>query len=254
MVEVVEVAAVAEGAGIAGVKVGTSGWSYPEWVGRFYPNGTSPARMLDFYGRRFTTVEAHATYRRLPSVAALEKWRAQVPAGFEFAAKAHMGITHRRDLDGVDDRVAAFLAALAPLAGNRGPVLVSLPHKDPDLDRLDRLLAAFPPPPEGPVPAFEVGPNWYTGAVIRRLEAHGATLVVVDNDNEREERAPLTVGPVAYVRLRRERYDRAGLETWAGKLAKLRADGRDAYVYLKHDAEGDGPRYARRLVELLAAR
>ncbi len=232
--------------------MGTSGWSYPEWLGRFYPNGTSPARMLDFYGRRFTTVEAHATYRRLPAAAALERWRTQVPPEFRFTAKVHMGITHRRDLDGVEERVAAFLAAVAPLGQHLGPVLLSLPHKEPDLDRLDRLLAAFPSPGSGPVPAFELGPAWYTGEVISRLDAHGATLVVLDNDNEREDRAPLTVGPLAYVRLRRDRYDRGGLEAWAEKLAKLRADGRDAYVYLKHDAEGDGPRYARRLAELLA--
>jgi uncharacterized protein YecE (DUF72 family) len=232
--------------------VGTSGWSYPEWLGRFYPNGTSAARMLDFYGRRFTTVEAHATYRRLPAAAALERWRAQVPPGFHFAAKAHMGITHRRDLDGVEDRVAAFLAAIVPLGDNRGPVLVSLPHQQPDLERLDRLLAAFPPPPAGPVTAFELGPNWYTSEVIDRLEAHQATLVVVDADVERDTKPPLTVGPLAYVRLRRDRYDRAGLDAWAEKLAKVQAGGRDAYVYLKHDEQGDGPRYARRLVELLS--
>ncbi len=237
---------------MADVRVGTSGWSYPEWLGRFYPNGTAPARMLDFYGRRFTTVESHATYRRLPAATALEKWQSQVPPGFMFAAKAHMGISHRRDLDGVEDRVAAFLAAVAPLADNLGPVLLSLPHKDPDLDRLDRLLAAFPPPPDGPVVAFELSPNWYTSEVLNRLEAHGSTVVVIDNDAEREERAPLTVGPLAYVRLRRQRYDRAGLEAWAEKLSKVGAEGRDSYVYLKHDAEGDGPRYARRLAELLA--
>ncbi len=239
---------------MADVNVGTSGWSYPEWLGRFYPNGTSAARMLDFYGRRFATVEAHATYRRLPSASALERWRSQVPPGFRFAAKAHMGITHRRDLDGVEDRVAAFLAAVAPLGDNLGPVLFSLPHHDPDLARLDRLLGALPPPPEGPVAAFELGPNWYTSEVISRLEAHHATLVVVDNDAEREAHAPLTIGPVAYVRLRRERYDRAGLEAWAEKLATLRAGGRDSFVYLKHDEQGDGPRYARRLSELLATK
>jgi uncharacterized protein YecE (DUF72 family) len=220
-------------------------------LGRFYPNGTSPTRMLDFYGRRFSTVEAHATYRRLPSVAALERWRSQVPAGFCFAPKAHMGITHRRDLDGLEDRVAAFLAAIAPLGDHLGPVLFSLPHQDPDLVRLDRLLAALPPPPAGPVAAFDLGPNWYTSEVIERLEDHHATLVVTDNDAERGHRPPLTIGPLAYVRLRRDRYDRAALEGWAERLAKLQADGRDSYVYLKHDEQGDGPRYARRLTELL---
>ena len=239
---------------MAAVYVGTSGWSYPEWVGRFYPNGTSPTRMLDFYGRRFTTVEAHATYRRLPSASALERWRSQVPAGFRFAPKAHMGLTHRRDLDGLDDRMAAFLTAIAPLGEHLGPVLFSLPHHDPDLDRLDRLLAAIPPPPDGPVAAFELGPNWYTGEVIDRLEAHHATLVVLDNDLDHERRAPLSVGPVAYVRLRRARYDRATLDAWAERLVKLQADGRDSYVYLKHDEQGDGPRYARRLTELISDR
>jgi len=237
---------------MAGVYVGTSGWSYPEWVGRFYPNGTSAARMLDFYGRRFPTVEAHATYRRLPAASALERWRTQVPPGFRFAPKAHMGISHRRDLEGVEDRVAAFLTAIAALGESRGPVLFSLPHHDPDLDRLERILAAIPPPPAGPVAAFELGPNWYTSDVIRRLEDHDATLVVVDSDAEREARAPLTVGPLAYVRLRRQRYDRAALEAWADRLAKVQADGRDSYVYVKHDDQGDGPRYARRLTELLA--
>jgi len=210
--------------------------------------------MLDFYSRRFATVEAHATYRRLPSAAALDRWRTQVPPEFRFAPKAHLGISHRRDLDGVEDRIEAFLAAIAPLGDQLGPVLVSLPHQDPDLTRLDRLLDALPPPPEGPVAAFELGPNWYTSEVIDRLEAHGATLVVVDNDTERDRRAPLTVGPLTYVRLRRERYDRGSLEAWADQLTKVLHDGRDAFVYLKHDEQGDGPRYARRLAELLPGR
>jgi uncharacterized protein YecE (DUF72 family) len=210
--------------------------------------------MLDFYGRRFSTVEAHATYRRLPTVAALERWQTQVPAGFCFAPKAHMGITHRRDLDGLEDRMAAFFSAIAPLGDHLGPVLFSLPHQDPDLARLDRLLAALPPPPTGPVAAFDLGPNWYTSEVIDRLEDHHATLVVTDNEIERDSPPPLTIGPVAYVRLRRDRYDRAALEGWAERLATLRGDGRDSYVYLKHDEQGDGPRYARRLAELLPGR
>ena len=146
--------------------MGTSGWSYPEWLGRFYPNGTSPARMLDFYGRRFATVEAHATYRRLPSAAALERWRTQVPPGFRFAAKAHMGITHRRDLDGVEDRVAAFLAAVAPLATTWGRCCSASPTRTPTSTA---STGCWPPSrrrPTGPVAAFELGPNWYTSEVI----------------------------------------------------------------------------------------
>ncbi|MDQ4068260.1 MAG: DUF72 domain-containing protein, partial [Actinomycetota bacterium] len=129
---------------MAQVRVGTSGWSYPSWVGPFYPEGTSPARMLGVYASVFDTVEAHATYRRLPTPTALARWVDAVPAHFRFAPKAHLGITHRRDLDGVEDRVAAFLAAVAPLGERLGPVLFSLPHQEPDLGRLERILAAAP--------------------------------------------------------------------------------------------------------------
>ncbi len=235
---------------MAQVRVGTSGWSYPEWVGRFYPNGTSPARMLDFYSRRFPTVEAHSTYRRLPTPAALDRWQAQVPADFRFVPKMHLGVTHRRDLEGTEERVAAFLASVSPLGGHLGPVLLSLPHHDPDLTRLDRLLGALSAAPHGLTAAFELGPAWNVPAVLDRLDAAGATLVMSDTTGAGA--AVPDVGPLAYVRLRRDRYNRGELEAWAERLAKVRADGRDAYVFLKHDELGDGPRYARRLAAALA--
>ncbi|HJV09540.1 MAG TPA: DUF72 domain-containing protein, partial [Acidimicrobiales bacterium] len=150
------------------VRVGTSGWSYPSWVGPFYPAGTPASRMLGAYSSVFGTVEAHATYRRLPTAVALAKWVQTVPAGFRFACKAHMGITHRRDLDGVDERVAAFRAAVAPLGDALGPVLVSLPHLQPDLDRLGRIVAALGGG------AFELGPAWERTDVLDRLDAGGA--------------------------------------------------------------------------------
>lgn len=220
------------------LRIGTSGWSYPTWVGPFYPPGTSPARMLGVYAATFDTVEAHATYRRLPGAAALAKWAAAVPPAFRFAPKAHMGITHRRDLDGVKDRVAAFVDALAPLGPLLGPILFSLPHQEPDLDRLGRILDALPP---GTASAFELGPAWATPAVLDRLDAAGATLVAVDSAD-----VP-TAGPLAYVRLRHGAYTPEELDAWAHRLAKVTADGRDAYVFLKHDDEATGPALAREL-------
>jgi uncharacterized protein YecE (DUF72 family) len=226
------------------VRVGTSGWSYPAWVGSFYPEKTSTARMLGFYAGEFATVEAHATYRRLPTPAALAKWVDTVPAGFRFACKAHMGITHRRDLAGVEERVEAFLAAVSPLGEARGPVLVSLPHQLPDLDRLGRILD-----PLGGG-AFELGPAWERTDVLDRLDAGGATLVVSDSA-ERPAGAIPSVGPVAYVRLRKAEYTPADLDLWAERLAKVAAEDRDAYVFLKHDDDASGPRFARELVARL---
>jgi uncharacterized protein YecE (DUF72 family) len=225
------------------VRVGTSGWSYPSWVGPFYPVGTSPARMLGVYASAFATVEAHATYRRLPAAAALARWAGAVGDGFRFAPKAHMGITHRRDLDGVEERVAAFLAALAPLGASLGPVLASLPHREPDLARLDRILGALA---GGPPAAFELGPAWATPDVLDRLDAAGATLVASDTDDHPSSALP-GVGPVAYLRLRRGTYSAADLDAWAERLAKAAADGRDAYVFFKHDDAATGPALARDL-------
>jgi uncharacterized protein YecE (DUF72 family) len=232
---------------MAQVRVGTSGWSYPAWVGPFYPPGTSPARMLGVYASEFDTVEAHATYRRLPTPKALAAWVVSVPAGFRFAPKAHMGITHRRDLAGVEDRVAAFFAAVAALGDACGPGLFSLPHQEPDLDRLGRILAAVP---EGAVTAFDLAPAWNRPDVVDRLDAAGATLVVTDSPERRATAIP-AAGPVAYVRLRSGGYDAAALDAWAERLSKVAADGRDAYVFLKHDDGATGPRLARELVERL---
>ena len=228
------------------MRVGTSGWSYPAWVGPFYPEGTSAARMLGVYASMFDTVEAHATYRRLPTAVALARWVATVPPTFRFAPKAHMGITHRRDLDGVEDRVTAFLAAVAPLGPAQGPVLVALPHQQPDLDRLGRILTSFTA-----TAAFELGPAWDGADVLDRLDAAGATLVVSDTADRPATAIP-SVGRVAYVRLRRADYTPADLDLWAERLAKVAADDRDAYVFLKHDDAATGPRLARELAERLA--
>ncbi|MBV8161358.1 MAG: DUF72 domain-containing protein [Acidimicrobiia bacterium] len=238
---------------MADVSVGTSGWSYKEWVGSLYPTGTAAARLLPAYAQLLPTVEAHNTFRRRPRASTLEDWAAAVPDGFLFALKAHVAITHQRDLAGVEDRIANFFEALRPLGAHVGPVLFQLPHRDVDLDRLDRLLGALPP---APPTAFELGPAWNTPEVLTRLDAHGATLVVadrdsvVDSDSVVDEPELPDVGPIAYVRLRRDRYDDAALARWASRLDRSAAAGRPVFAYLRH--EGD-PREAVRLLAAVRA-
>jgi uncharacterized protein YecE (DUF72 family) len=235
------------------VRIGTSGWAYPTWVGPFYPEGTSAARMLARYAESFRTVEAHATYRRAPTSAALGKWVAAVPADFRFAPKAHIGITHRRDTDGLADRMAAFYAALAPLGDRLGPVLFVLPHRLPDLDRLDKLLAGLPP--AGPPAVFELAPGWWTDEVVERLARRDASLAFVDRDDGPAPEWPPPGGAsLAYVRLRRSTYADADLAAWAARLTDAGTAGRDVYAFVKHDEGGDGPRYARDLVKRLERR
>lgn len=228
------------------VRVGTSGWSYPSWVGSFYPEGTTSSKMLGYLASRLSSVEAHSTHRRFPTPAALERWARSVPDGFELALKAHAGITHRRDIEGLPERVTAFLDALEPLGDRRGPLLYSLPHRRPDLDRLEALLSAIP---AGSGPVFELDAEWRRPEVEHRLEAAGAGLAVVERDGD-DPAEPLASGPV-YVRLRRTRYTVAELDRWAGRLLEWTAGGRAAYAYVMHDEAGQAPLYARRLVESL---
>ena len=229
------------------IRVGTSGWSYPTWVGPFYPERTSAARMLPFYAGTFPTVEAHSTHRRTPTAAGLLKWTAQVGPEFRFAVKAHVGITHRRDTDGLAERVTAFFAALEPLGDRLGPVLHVLPHRQPDLERLDLLLDAT----AGRAPVFELAAPWWVDPVFERLAAAGACLALVDRDDGPPPPLELPLGSIAYVRLRRLTYSDADLDAWAARLGAWAAAGRDVYAFLKHDEPGDGPRYARGLVSRL---
>ena len=201
--------------------------------------------MLAAYAAELDAVEAHATYRRLPTATALARWVEVVPPAFRFAPKAHIGITHRRDLDGVEDRLGAFLAAVAPLGPALGPVLFSLPHKEPDLGRLDRILAALPT-----TAAFDLGPAWDLPDVLDRLDAAGATLVVTDAPQRPATEIP-GVGPVAYVRLRRGHYTPGELDLWAERLAKVAAEDREAYAFFKHDDAATGPALARQLAARL---
>ena len=230
---------------VAEVQVGTSGWSYKQWVGTLYPDRTATSKMLGAYAERLSTVEAHNTFRRRPRASALEGWAAAVPPTFKFALKAHVAITHQRDLAGVEDRVSSFFESLAPLGERVGPVLFQLPHRDVDLERLDRLLGALPATPPA---AFELGPAWNTADVLTRLDKVGATLVAVDKDGD--EPVLPDVGSIAYVRLRRDQYDDEALGRWAGRLRQAAVGGRQVFAYLRH--EGD-PLEAVRLNDAVRA-
>jgi uncharacterized protein YecE (DUF72 family) len=154
--------------------------------------------------------------------------------------------------------MAAFARSLAPLGRRLGPVLFVLPHRQPDLVRLDLLLQALDPLPDIR-PVFELAPAWWVDEVFDRVEAHGASLAVVDRDGpghpDLDESVGRPPGPISYVRLRRQTYSDAELAAWAerlGREASSRSGG--VYAFVKHDEHGDAPRYARALVEHLERR
>src|ERR1700741_3908579 len=103
------------------VLTGTSGYSYKEWKGRFYPEKMKEADMLAFYASRFPTVEVNNTFYRMPSPDLLRKWAEQTPEGFTFVLKAPQRITHQKRLGDVGDDVAYFLRTAEALGPKLGP-------------------------------------------------------------------------------------------------------------------------------------
>jgi uncharacterized protein YecE (DUF72 family) len=123
------------GTGSDRIHVGSSGWSYPEWRGSFYPADAQPADFLRHYARQLDAVELNATYYRLPAEAQFESWAAQVPDGFRFAVKLSRAV-----VDGRLDRIGTFAERVGVLRDRLGPVLVQLPEERPRDEGMLRLL------------------------------------------------------------------------------------------------------------------
>jgi uncharacterized protein YecE (DUF72 family) len=228
------------------VFVGTSGYSYPEWKGTFYPAKMPPKQMLGFYAARLGTVEINNTFYRAPTAQLLDSWAAQVPAGFRFVLKAPQEITHVKRLR--DTGAAAALYEVAGALGDRfGAVLFQLPpNLGADVPRLAAFLAALP---AGCRAAFEFRhPSWFRDDVYAMLRARNAALCLADADDELD--VPFV--PTAdwgYVRLRRADYTSPALAAWAARVKAQKWD--EAFVFFKHEDAGTGPRYAAQLIVCL---
>src|SRR5205809_475462 len=107
--------------------VGTSGYSYKEWKGSFYPEKLPAKQMLGFYAERFRTVEINNTFYRPPERSVLETWAAQVPADFRFVLKAPQEITHKRRLKDAGELVSSLVGVAGVLKERLGPLLFQLP-------------------------------------------------------------------------------------------------------------------------------
>src|SRR5437764_1282826 len=127
--------------------VGTSGFSYKEWKGTFYPQDLPAKQMLRYYGERFRAVEINNTFYRMPTASSLEPWAGEVPADFQFVLKAPQVITHVRRLKDAGDAVAQLLEAAGVLKDRLGPLLFQLPPNfKKDVPRLRAFLALLPSP------------------------------------------------------------------------------------------------------------
>ena len=226
---------------------GTSGFSYKEWCGEFYPPKLPARAMLAHYAQRLPTVEINNTFYRLPNAATLGGWRSQVPDAFRFAVKTPRRMTHLKRLKDCGNDLRVLLTALETLAPCQGPLLVQLP---PYFKCDHAVLAAFVAElPAGCRAAFEFRHrSWLVAEVYELLASRN--LAVVQSESADGFAPALWTADWAYLRLRKVTYTDADLKAW---LDLLRAGGlTSAYVYFKHEDAATGPKLAVRFLELAA--
>lgn len=235
--------------------IGTSGWSYANWRGPFYPRGSKARDWLAFYAQHLHSVEINTTFYRLPRAAMLAGWHTHTPADFLFAIKAWRAITHFKRLRECDAVLTSFLGAIAPLAEKAGPVLFQLPPRFArDAARLSDFLALLP---RGRRFAFEFrDPSWHDDSVYDVLVEYNAAFCPFELAALACPR--VVTADFVYVRLHgrtaryRGAYPQAALADWAEWLGKNMAAGRDVYVFFDNTDEADhAVRDALRLERLL---
>jgi uncharacterized protein YecE (DUF72 family) len=236
------------------VFVGTSGWQYPDWKGRFYPKGVAQRDWLPYFSDRFPCVEVNNTFYILPKEETFARWRRDSAEGFVFAVKASRYITHIRRLRDAEEPVRRFWSRVRHLGPKLGPILFQLPPNfQADPERLKAFLRLIPRSMRA---AFEFRhPSWESDEVHALLHRAGCALVLADSPGAR---VPTVVtGGWVYLRFHRGRpnhpgYARSKLRRFADRLAGI--DARDAWVFFNNDTGGAAVRDAVTMTDLLRDR
>jgi uncharacterized protein YecE (DUF72 family) len=230
--------------------IGTSGYSYKEWKGKFYPARIAPQEMLRFYADRLTTVEINNTFYHMPTEPVLASWAAQVPDDFIFALKAPQVITHLKRLRNVDEEAEYLFRTLSLLDRKLGPVLFQFPQSfRANRPVLEDFLSLIP---ENISCAFEFRhPSWLEAEILDLLRGRGCSLCLADTD-ENPINEVVKTAPWGYLRLRRADYTAADLSQWLERI--LAQNWERAFVFFKHEDEAKGPEMALRFRDLTDAR
>lgn len=224
---------------------GTSGYSYKEWKGDFYPEKTPADQMLKFYSSKLPSVEINNTFYRLPKRELLELWSSQVPPDFRFVIKASQKITHMKRLKGAADETNYLMDIVGVLDQKLGVVFFQLPPNfKKDMERIGAFLDLLPK--STPI-AFEFRhATWFDEEVYALLRAHNVALCLADTGEELE--VPLvSTADWGYMRLRRPDYSPDELKRWHGWVGSQK--WKQAFVFFKHEG-AEGPRMAMDLLAL----
>jgi uncharacterized protein YecE (DUF72 family) len=221
---------------------GTSGFSYREWVGNFYPDKIKPEGMLVFYAEKLGIVEINNTFYRLPKREVLEHWKNETPAHFLFSIKASRKITHIKRLSDAEEETGYLIDNLKALGEKLGAILFQFPpYFKKNIDRFSNYLKILP----DNLPAvFEFrDDSWYDAEIAGLLRERNFIFCFSDMD-EKEKPEIISTAGWGYLRLRREKYTERDLASWAAAI-KAR-DWEKVFVFFKHEDGGTGPKLAEK--------
>ncbi|MGE0491353.1 MAG: DUF72 domain-containing protein [Vulcanimicrobiota bacterium] len=228
--------------------VGTSGFDYDHWQGRFYPADLTRSRRLNYYSRHFDTLEVNRTFYGLPKRETVQDWAKQVESDYVFALKFSRYGSHLKHLLDPEQTVGNFLERVEVLGSRMGPILVQLPpHWKADHERLDQFLTQAGP--RAKRWAVEIrDPSWLCEDVFDVLQEHKAALVIHDMLEGHPWR--LTTD-WTYLRYHGNHYQGSythqKLTADAGRLADLLEQGVDVYAYFNNDDQAHAVENARQL-------
>ena len=226
---------------------GTSGFAYATWKPDFYPEKLAAKKFLNHYATRLNAVEVNYTFRRLLSTAVITGWLAETPPGFVFAIKAHQRITHIDRL-AVSEFTRVFFEAIDPLRVQKrlGPVLIQLgPNLPFDGEKLAAFLKAAP---DDLRLAFEFrNKSWFVEETYGLLEKHNAALCLAES--EKLVVPERVTADWVYFRLRKASYSAEDRAEIAAKARALLDQGKDVYVFFKHEDDPAGALYAEELLK-----
>ena len=235
--------------------VGTSGWHYDDWRGRFYPKVLNKGKWLEFYAGNFTTVELNNTFYRLPSEKVFNNWYDSTPPDFVFSVKISRFITHIKRLKNTGEALQNFMSRVTLLKDKLGPILYQLP---PTLHRDDEKLEVFLSDlPKGDKHVLEFRhESWLTDEVYDILRRYNVGICVFDMP---DLSCPLlATADFAYIRfhgkdsLYSSSYSYEELADWAVKIERLAQNLDKIYIYFNNDIQGFAIKNAGKISELLS--
>lgn len=245
------------------VRIGTSGFSYKDWLGNFYPNFCPDRDFLRYYSSQFDTVEIDATFYRIPAPSTVQKWVDTTPDHFLFAAKFPRTVTHEGEPAQRVDEAGRFIDVIRGLGSKLGPLLLQFPYgfKPDEFSLLEAIVNAIP---DGLHVSVELrNKKWLTDDLYNLLTRQNISLCLIDHPWM--PRLSVQTGPFQYIRLlgdrkkiesdfsfvREERED--DLVHWREVIKGAAQQGTDVFIYINNHYTGHSPTTARRLIELVHA-